>query len=57
MLKQKIWDFLQMGNQLVIRFLDLFKGSLKQNLGEASARTGMQNRKLEQGVVPHVASL
>ena len=36
-----------MGIQLVIGFLDLFKGSLGQNSDEASARVGMQNRKLE----------
>ena len=29
----KIWDFLQMRIQLVIGFLDLFKGSLGQNSG------------------------
>ena len=43
--------------QLIIGFLDLFKGSLGQNLEEASARAEMQNRKLEQEAVPHVASL
>ena len=43
--------------QLVIGFLDLFKGFLGQNSEEASARAEMQNRKLEQEVVPHVASL
>ena len=38
-----------MGIQLVIRFLDLFKGSLEQNSeeAEAHARARMQNRKLE----------
>ena len=29
----KIWDFLQTGIQLVIGFLNLFKGSLEQNSG------------------------
>ena len=48
-----------MGIQLVIGLLDLFKGSLEQNLekAEASARAGMQSRKLEQEAVPHIASL
>ena len=48
-----------MGIQLVIGFLDLFKSSLEQNSEEAkaSARAGMQSRKLEQEAVPHVASL
>ena len=27
------WDFLQTGIQLLIGFLDLFKGSLRQNSG------------------------
>ena len=43
--------------QLVIGFLDLFKGYLGKNSEEASARAVMQNRKLEQEAVPHVASL
>ena len=43
--------------QLVIGFLDLFKGSLGKNSKEASARAWMQNRKLEQEAVSHVASL
>ena len=46
-----------MGIQLVIGFLDLFKGSLWQYSEEASARAKMQNRKLEQEVMSHVASL
>ena len=42
----KIWDFLQTGIQLVIGFLDLFKGSLGQN-SEASARAdGWTHREL-----------
>ena len=45
-----------MGIQLVIGFLDLFKGSLGKNSKGASARVGMQNRKLEQEAVLHVAS-
>ena len=53
----KIYDFLQTGIQLVIRFLNLFKGTLGQNSDEASVRARMQNKKLEQEVVPHVASL
>lgn len=28
----KTWDFLQMGIQFVIGFIDIFKGSLGQNL-------------------------
>ena len=32
----KTWDFLQIGIQFVIGFLDLFKGSLGQNLGGAA---------------------
>ena len=45
--------------QLIIGFLDLFKGSLEQNSeeAEASARAEIQNRKLEQEAVPHVTSL
>ena len=46
-----------MGIQLVIGFLDSFKSSLGKNSKEASARAGMQNRKLEQEAVPHVAFL
>ena len=46
-----------MGIQLVIGFLDLFKDSLGQNSKEASARAEVQNRKLEQETVLHVASL
>ena len=48
-----------MGLQLVIEFLDIFKGSLGQNSkkAKASAKAEMQNRKLEQGAVSHVASL
>ena len=47
-----------MGIQLIIGFLDLFKGSLGKNSEvEASARAGMQNRKLEQEATPIVASL
>ena len=48
-MKPKIWDFLQSGIQLVIGFLDLFKGFLGQSSEEAkaSAKAGMQNRKLE----------
>ena len=46
-----------MGIQLVIRFLNLFKGTLGKNSDEASVRARMQNKKLEQEVVPHVASL
>ena len=43
--------------QRVIEFLTLFKGSLGKNLEEASARARMQNKKLEQEAVLHVASL
>ena len=47
-----------MGIQLIIGFLDLFKGFLGKNLeAEASARAEMQNKKLEQEAMPHVASL
>ena len=55
-----------MGIQLIIGFLDLFKGFLGKNLEaeasaraeiEASARAEMQFKKLEQKAVPHVASL
>ena len=47
-----------MGIQLIIGFLDLFKGSLGKNSeAEASARAEMQFKKLEQKAVPHVASL
>ena len=46
-LSEAFLDFLQTRIQLVIRFLDLFKGSLWKNSEEASARAGMQNRKLE----------
>ena len=46
-----------MGIQLVIGFLDLFKGSSGKNSKEVNARAEMQNRKLEQEAVPHVVSL
>ena len=47
-----------MGIQLIIGFLDLFKGSLGKNSeAEASARAEMQIKKLEQKAVLHVASL
>ena len=46
-----------MGIQLVLGFLNLFKGSLGQNLEGLVLGAEMQNKKLEQEAVPHVASL
>ena len=46
-----------MGIQLIIGFLNLFKSSLGQNSEKVGARVEMQNKKLEQGSVPHMASL
>ena len=46
-----------MGIQLIIGFLNLFKSSLGQNSENVGARVEMQNKKLEQESVSHMASL
>ena len=42
----KTWDFLQTGIQILIGLLDLFKGSLRQNLGGVSVEHNLSFLKV-----------